>query len=169
MKHQNKLYWQGNRSKGVESLYYLSHRLLKWRLRFLARIVKAISVFVFRAYIDSEAEIGKCLNLPHGGFGTVIVRDATIGDDAIIFHACTIGMAKPGKIKIGDRVYIGTGATILGPVTIGDDVRIGAGAIVNFDVPDGATVVGPPAQIVKVNPGQNRVDEIACKKCTKKK
>ncbi len=46
-------------------------------------------------------------------------------------------------------MYIGTGAVIIGPVTIGNDVAIGANAVVNFDVPDGAVVVGPLARIVK--------------------
>jgi serine O-acetyltransferase len=126
-------------------------------LNALARLVKFLNVFLFRSYIDPSAKIGKRLNLPHGGFGTVIVRSATIGDDAIIFHNVTIGMRKPGDIKIGDRVYIGTGAKLLGPLTIGNDVRIGAGAIVNFDVPDGATVVGPQAEIIKLTPEQNLI------------
>jgi serine O-acetyltransferase len=153
--HRNKLYWDGTRSKGTEALYYLSHRLHKRGYRRLSRLVKMINVYLFRVYIDAEARIGERLNLPHGGFGTVIVRSATIGDDAIIFHNVTIGMAKPGSITIGDRVYIGTGAVVLGPVTIGDDVRIGAHAVVNFDVPSGATVVSPKASVIKVTPGQN--------------
>jgi len=48
-------------------------------------------------------------------------------------------MAAP---KIGDRVYIGAGAKILGPLKIGEDAIIGANAVVTKDVPAGATVVG---------------------------
>jgi len=44
--------------------------------------------------------------------------------------------------RIGDRVYIGAGATIIGDINIGDDVIIGANATVTKDVPDGMTVVG---------------------------
>ena len=53
---------------------------------------------------------------------------------------------------IGDRVFIGTGAKLLGPITIGDDVRIGANAVVIDDVPAGATVVGAPARVVRSAP-----------------
>ena len=49
---------------------------------------------------------------------------------------------------IGDDVFIGAGAKILGAVTIGDGARIGANAVVVCDVPAGATAVGVPARIV---------------------
>lgn len=48
-------------------------------------------------------------------------------------------MAAP---RIGNRVYIGAGAKILGPLSIGDDAIVGANAVVTKDVPAGATVVG---------------------------
>jgi serine O-acetyltransferase len=43
---------------------------------------------------------------------------------------------------IGNRVYIGAGAKILGPVTIGEDAIIGANAVITKDVPAARTVVG---------------------------
>ena len=44
-----------------------------------------------------------------------------------------------------------TGATVFGGVMIGNNVTIGAGAVVSSDVPDGCTVAGNPARIVKQN------------------
>jgi acetyltransferase-like isoleucine patch superfamily enzyme len=52
--------------------------------------------------------------------------------------------AKP--IIIGDEVWIGRGAAVLGGVTIGDGATVGANAVVTHDVPAGATVVGVPAK-----------------------
>jgi serine O-acetyltransferase len=49
---------------------------------------------------------------------------------------------------IGDDVFIGAGAKILGPVTVGDKALIGANAVVVCDVPAGATAVGIPARII---------------------
>jgi serine O-acetyltransferase len=69
-------------------------------------------------------------------------------DDAFIFHNVTIGHAKLGPVIIGDRLYAGTRASILGPLRIGHDVTIGANAVVTFDVPDGATVVSQKARII---------------------
>lgn len=51
---------------------------------------------------------------------------------------------------IGDRVLIGTNATLLGPITVGNDVKIGAESVVIMhDIPDDCTVVGAPGHIVK--------------------
>ena len=52
-------------------------------------------------------------------------------------------------ISIGQNVWIGGGALILPGVTVGDDATIGAGAVVNRDVPNGATVAGNPARIIR--------------------
>ncbi len=56
----------------------------------------------------------------------------------------TIGAKYPngGVPQIGDNVYIGAGAKLLGPITIGDDVKIGANAVVTKNISNGLTVVG---------------------------
>jgi serine O-acetyltransferase len=147
LESKNKRYWPHSQW-GTEALYYLSHGLWKRGFKRLALLAKYLNVILFRAYIDSSAHIGVRLDLPHGGFGVVVGHDVTIGDDAIIFHNVTIGHAKPGPVIIGDRLYAGTGAKILGPLRIGNDVTIGANAVVTFDVPDGATVVSQKARTV---------------------
>lgn len=56
--------------------------------------------------------------------------------------------AKKGAATIGNNVYIGPGAKIIGSVKIGDDVAIGANCVVTKDVPDHAVVVGVPGRII---------------------
>jgi acetyltransferase-like isoleucine patch superfamily enzyme len=51
-------------------------------------------------------------------------------------------------IVIGDSVWVGAGAILLGGATIGDGAVIGAGAVVNFEVPAMAIVAGNPARVV---------------------
>lgn len=83
----------------------------------------------------------------------------TIGDDVRLSNRVQIiahdfspmhytGYARFGKVTIGNRVWVGTGATILMNVHIGNDVIIGAGSIVNKDVPDGCVVAGVPAKVI---------------------
>jgi acetyltransferase-like isoleucine patch superfamily enzyme len=51
-----------------------------------------------------------------------------------------------GDVRVGDRSWIGIGASVRQGVRIGDGVIVGAGAAVVSDVPDGLTVVGVPAR-----------------------
>ena len=50
---------------------------------------------------------------------------------------------------IGDRVWFGTGAVVVGKIKIGSDVIIAPNSLVNFDVPDNSTVIGNPARIIR--------------------
>lgn len=50
---------------------------------------------------------------------------------------------------IGDRVSIGTSATILGGIHIGEGSMIGAGSVVTKNVPPRAVVAGNPARIIR--------------------
>lgn len=87
-------------------------------------------------------------NLPHGLYGIIISHNAKIGKGCTIYHQVTIGEGKGGAPEIGNNVFIGAGAKIIGKVKIGNNVRIGAGAVVFSDVPDGATVVCQPPRII---------------------
>jgi len=137
-------------SWGAERIYYISNALYSKNivLRFIALLLKRLNQLIFRVNIPPQVSIGKRLELPHGGFGLVIHHDTKIGDDAIIFHNVTIGN---GGAHIKDRVYIGTGAVIIGAVTIGNDVTIGANTVINFDVADNSIVVSPKAIIIEKN------------------
>lgn len=76
----------------------------------------------------------------------------SIGKNFYCLQLVTLGNDKHGKRPtIGHDVKIFTGATVFGGVTIGNHVTIGAGAVVSSDVPDGCTVAGNPARIVRQN------------------
>ncbi len=77
----------------------------------------------------------------------------SIGKNFYCLQLVTLGtghhQGRDGRPTIGDNVKIMTGATVFGPIRVGNNVTIGAGAVVFHDVPDGATVVGNPARIVR--------------------
>ena len=73
-----------------------------------------------------------------------------------------MGQANRGKHKgcpvIGNEVYIGPGAKIVGNVTIGNNVAIGANAVVTSDIPNNACVGGVPAKIISMNGAEGYVN-----------
>lgn len=133
-------------------LHRLAHFFYNLNLYFIARFFCELARFLTGIEIHPGAQIGKRLVIDHG-MGVVIGETAIIGDDCIIFHGVTLGGVKFDPVKrhptVGHRVFIGTGAKILGPINIGNDVKIGANAFVLRDVPSGCTVIGNPMQIVE--------------------
>jgi len=85
------------------------------------------------------------------------IDPVTVGTDCVLADGVFIAStdhqrgdrarsAATGPIVIGDRVFLGQRAIVLGGVTIGDDATVGAGAVVTRDVPAGAVVAGVPAR-----------------------
>ena len=95
--------------------------------------------------------IGGGLYFGHA-YGITINQHAIIGSNVNIHKGVTIGRenrgARKGAPTIGNDVWIGINAVIVGAVTIGNDVLIAPNAYVNFDVPDHSIVVGNPAKII---------------------
>ena len=58
------------------------------------------------------------------------------------------GVFKYGRIKVGERSFVGCNSTIMPGVTIGKRCVIGAGSVVTKDVPDGSVVAGVPAKVI---------------------
>lgn len=134
-------------------LYYkVAHFFYKKKKIFLARWISERAKRKTGIEIHPGATIGKRLFIDHGS-GVVIGETAVVGDDVVMFHGVTLGGTGYEKGKrhpnIGNHVFIGSGAKILGNITIGNYVKVGANAVVLHDVADYSTVVGIPGKIVK--------------------
>lgn len=96
---------------------------------------------------------GPGLSIAH--YGTIVVHHAAvIGKNCRIQEGVNIGATSGGKMapKIGDNVFIGTGAKIIGDITVADDVAIGANAVVVRSIPEkGVTYGGVPAKKISDN------------------
>jgi serine O-acetyltransferase len=91
-------------------------------------------------------EIGPGFRIVHLG-GIVIHGRSRIGENFTINNRVTIGQGqrKPENVPIiGNNVYVGVGAVILGRINVGDNVVIGALSLVNKSVKRDSTVVGIP-------------------------
>jgi serine O-acetyltransferase len=94
------------------------------------------------------ADVGPGLVVRHG-YSTILTAER-IGADCFAHQDVTVGWRDENTRApvLGDNVYLGAGAKVLGPISLGDDVLVGANAVVIEDVPSGCTVVGVPARIV---------------------
>lgn len=104
---------------------------------------------VIGAELPRSVPAGPGLKLPHSGRGVVVHPTSRFGAGVTLYHQVTIGVRGAGSPPvIGDDVYLGCGARILGPIMLGKGCAIGANAVVLKDVPAGEVWVGVPARPV---------------------
>lgn len=101
--------------------------------------------------IPFNTTIGSGFYIGHFG-GIVVNGKSVIGKNCNISQGVTLGQSNRGKNKgypvLGDNIYIGPGAKIIGAVKIGNDVAIGANCVVTKDIPDHSVVVGIPGKVI---------------------
>ena len=105
----------------------------------------------FGMQILLKVDIGKGFLLNHWG-PMNIGHGIIIGENCNISQGVTIGNISRGRNKgspvIGDKVWIGANAVVVGKIRIGNNVLIGPSSLVNFDVPDNSVVIGNPGKVV---------------------
>ncbi|AFV24609.1 hexapeptide transferase family protein [Methanolobus psychrophilus R15] len=125
--------------------------VLKHMLFIVYFIFKRFTEILTHIDISPHSKIGKGIFIGHIG-GLVIAANSVIGDNPSFHQWNTIGGAGRGPMygvpTVGNNVYLGAGAQIIGNVKVGNDVMIGANAVVVKDVPDNAVVGGIPAKVL---------------------
>jgi serine O-acetyltransferase len=138
--------------------------LLMAPLYWLARLALRHYSYKFGIFIFPETAIGPGLYIGHCG-DIHFNREARVGRNCNISQGVTLGQANRGARKgapvIGDGVYIGPGAKIVGAVRVGDDVAIGANCVVTKDLPDHGVAVGVPAQVISLAGAAAYVEHLA--------
>lgn len=123
-----------------------SNGLCRYYYRSLFKIIKSLH----HIELYGQCKIGPGLYLGHP-YCITINADSIIGKNCNIHKGVTIGQENRGERKgsptIGDSVWIGVNATIVGKITIGDDVLIAPNTFVNCDVPSHSIVLGNPCII----------------------
>ncbi len=115
----------------------------------------------YNAFIPLQVSFSEKPTMPHGISGVFISSGAKIGKGCTIFHQVTIGSntlsdsRHCGAPTIGDNVYIGCGAKIIGNVTIGNNVRIGANCVITCNIPSDCTVVLEKPRIISKDNSHN--------------
>lgn len=134
--------------------YRFAHALYRLRIPFIPRLISQIARFLTGVEIHPGAKIGPGIFIDHG-MGVVIGETTEIGENVTIYQGVTLGGTGKERGKrhptLGNNVVVGVGAKVLGNIKIGDHVKIGGGSVVIHPVPDDCTVVGVPAEIVRID------------------
>ena len=148
-----------HRYGGMQNVDPKTKKLLKYlrKCQFTNGVSLMINRFCFKRIkekmnieIYGKTKIGKGLYIGHAQ-GITINSETIIGDNCNISKGITIGQENRGKRKgvptIGNNVWIGVNAVIVGNVLIGDDVLIAPNSYVNCDIPSHSVVFGNPCII----------------------
>jgi serine O-acetyltransferase len=129
-------------------LYRLMQWSRKWRLLPLAMVFNKLNAICCHCIIGRGADFGPDFVLVHST-GVVINGEVRGGRNVVIEHQVTVGADRRQSPVLGDDIFIGAGAKVIGPVQVGSGARVGANAVVVKDVPAHSTVVGIPARVVR--------------------
>ena len=110
--------------------------------RVLAVLMRQSAMIWTGVFIHPAADIGPGLVI-HTWFGvfvgtTRIGKNCTLASGVLISHATR---------SVGDNVYFGAGAKIIGDTKVGNNVVIMPNSLVMVDVRDNTTIAGVPARI----------------------
>lgn len=143
------------RSPGFRFTYFLrkASGCPRWNpCGLVFRLLHRRYFYKYGLQIGLNRNIGPGLYIGH--FGNVLVHvNARLGQNCNLGPGVNIGQvnrgARRGCPTIGNRVWIGTGAVLVGRITIGDNVLIAPNSFVSSDVPSDSIVVGNPPRIMR--------------------
>ena len=148
---KKRFFLRGFRSQGFRYMF-LKRKLDNKKTGSISWVILKIILrhYTYKYGFQIGGKIGKGFFIGH--FGTIVVgEEVIIGNNCNIAHGVTIGLTRRGeKIGapiIGNEVWIGANAIIVGKIIIGNNVLIAPGAYVNFDVPENSIVIGNPGTI----------------------
>ena len=139
------------------------YRWMQWSRRYrlapLEMLFNKINSFFCNCIIGRGAEFGPGFVLIHS---TGVVINGTVRGGANVFleHQVTIGAERRQAPVLGNDIFIGAGAKIIGSVTIGDGACIGSNSVINRSVKPYEIVAGNPAIHVRFRFPQNIIDDL---------
>ena len=146
--------YEGNIPQWNKKFSFLFRKNQTCKLFFLRKIYRKMYYkFIKKNGIEIEhnAKIGMGLYIGHP-YNITVNPFAVIGDNCSLHKGVTIGQENRGIRKesptLGNKVWIGVNATVVGKINIGDDVMICPNSFVNCNIPDHSIVLGNPCKII---------------------
>ena len=123
----------------------------------LARVAHRITCHLACIDLPWQVRVGGGLAITHG-WGLVLNADCVLGRNVTLFHGVTLGRRdrllpdgsrETGVPTIGDGVWLGPHAILIGPIHVGDGSRVAGGSFLSADVPPACIMRGNPAVLLK--------------------
>jgi len=140
-----------------------SRSILKYFVFHIAYFVLSRYSVKYGIDIPYNTKIGSGLFIGHSC--AIVVNSKTIiGKNCNLSHGVTLGQGNRGTRKgfpvIGNNVYIGPGAKLIGSVTVGDNVAIGANCVLTKEAPMNAVIVGVPGKVISYDGSTDYINNI---------
>ena len=154
---RNRAYWAMLTYRFGRWSLALKSRPMRWFTGKIYGVLYIWTEVVTGVHMPREITIGRRFHIVHADGAISIHPDAVLGNDVGVMHNVTIGTNMSNEAPvIGNDVFIGVGAAILGGIKIGDGARIAANSLVISDVPPGCVAMGVPARVWKIFSDENR-------------
>jgi serine O-acetyltransferase len=144
------------------TLAVVVYRFGHWALTRKSALTRALFGAIYRlwalpvtwlsnVYINPRTPIGSGFVIHN--FSTVFIDAVSIGENFTINQGVTVGpdYKHDGVPTLGDNVFLGAGAVVLGKVTLGNNVVVAANALVGRSIAGSSVVAGVPGIVVMKN------------------
>lgn len=126
--------------------YRIAFFLSRHRLTLFSKTLQLISQIITGSEISHKAQIGPSFRLLHPS-GVHIGPGVVLGEKATLCECSSIVYMDQEKPPVvGNKLWLGPGARIMGNVVIGDEVRVGPNSVVLKDIESQKTALGIPAR-----------------------
>lgn len=131
-------------------IHRISHWCFKNKIIIIPSLIRLYIFIIHGSRLPAKTKIGKGTLFTAKGMGVIFNGDEEIGENCQIGHHVKMLRKNPYKncAKVGNNVFISSGAVIMGNVIIGDNVIISANCVVTKSVPENSIVAGIPAKII---------------------
>jgi Serine acetyltransferase len=120
-------------------------RIIRALVLFIAKILNVLVInILFSSYLPMSTKINIGLEIGHPR-GIVINAHSIVGSNCRLEHQVTLGQNNGLFPQLGNNVYVGSGAKIIGGAYIFDNSKVGANAVVNKRFNEPSLLVGVPA------------------------
>jgi serine O-acetyltransferase len=153
-------FWAIFQYRFAHNCYKLKIPILRHFLLIICLIWQKTIEVITGITLPYSAQIGAGFYIGHFG-GIIINPHVIIGSNCNISQGVTIGVSGRGEDRgvpvIGNNVYIGVNAVVVGKIKVGDNCVIAANSLLNKTIETNQVALGVPAVVVNTNSSKHYI------------